>query len=107
MRINFSGFELQQKSKQAAQTGGTRWTVTRNPNRIGNYYRIRAQARLRFGNYLFEVWRTNLFFKLPQETNIDWNARFLRGARSKESRERRALVVSRATTQIGVALLGH
>src|SRR5262249_32216492 len=93
------------ETKQTAQTSRTRRTVSRDPNRIGNHHRIRAQIFSGFRNDRLEVWRTDLFLKFPQETNVDRNARLDRRTRAKQRRQSGALVVSRAAAEIGVAVL--
>src|SRR5689334_11908992 len=107
MRIGCSGFQSQDETEQAAQSGRTRGPVARNPNRIGNDQRIGAQVRSGFGNDLLEVWRADLFFKLPKETNVDRNVSLDRRACAKECAARGAFVVGGTATVVSVTLLGE
>ncbi len=56
-----------------------------------------------FVNNLFEIWRTDLFFKLPKETDVDRNVRLDRRARAKQCAERGSFVVSGAAAVVSVA----
>src|SRR6266404_9277286 len=89
MRVSSACFERKQESHQTAQARRARRPIARHPNSVGNNDRVSAQVRRGPCNDLFEIRRTDLFFKLPKETDVDRDVCLERGARAVQGRKSR------------------
>src|SRR5262245_6379330 len=105
MGVFAAGSQGQPRANQSSQSIRHGRTSFRDPNRIGDHYRIGA------GNLgsLFETGAkmrtTDLFFKLPEKANIDWHALIDRETGTEQRRQRRPLVIGCPTATIDASLV--